>query len=82
MLNLASMKGTNSFGLSIIEYILEETDGDRLKSMIEKGIILHPKECLTMDVNMKPLVLDLIKNENLFMANKMIELIEKLHIGE
>ena len=35
-----------------------------------------------MDANMKPLVLDLILNENLIMADKMIEIIEKLHISE
>ena len=76
------MKGKSTFGLSLIEYILEETDQDRLMAMIQSGIILHPRECLTMDVNMKPLVLDLIHNENLIMANKMIETIEKLHISD
>ena len=34
-----------------------------------------------MDVNLKPLVLDLIQNENLMMADKMIECLEKIHIS-
>ena len=44
--------------------------------MLQSGIIIHPKECLAMDVNMKPLVLDLLKNENLIMADEMFKCIE------
>lgn len=76
------MKEKSTFGLSLIEYILEESDEDRLKDMLESGLIIHPKECLTMDVNMKPLVLDLLKNENLIMADEMIKCIEKCHITD
>ena len=50
--------------------------------MLESGLILHPKECLAMDVNMKPLVLDLLKNENLIMADEMIKCFEKCHIDD
>ena len=50
--------------------------------MLDLGIILHPKECLTMDLNMKPLVMDLIINENLLMADELIKCIEKCHIDE
>ena len=50
--------------------------------MLDQGIILHPKECVTMDLNMKPLVMDLILNENLLMADELIKCIEKFHIDE
>jgi len=35
-----------------------------------------------MDVNMKPLVLDLLKNENLIMADEMVKCIEQCHIND
>ena len=50
--------------------------------MLKYGLILHPRECLTIDVNMKPLILDLLQNENLIMADEMIKCIEKCHIDE
>lgn len=82
IIKLASMKEKSSFGLSLIEYILEDNDQERLKMMLNSGLILHPKECLAMDVNMKPLAVDLLKNENLIMADEMIKCFEKCHIND
>lgn len=76
------MKEKSTFGLSLIEYILVDTDKERLTKMLQTGLIIHPKECLTMDVNMKPLVLDLLKNENLIMADEMVKCIEQCHIND
>ena len=82
IIKLASMKEKSSFGLSLIEYLLEAHDHKRVQSMLNTGLILHPKECLAMDVNMKPLVLDLLKNENLIMADEMVKCFEKCHIND
>ena len=76
------MKEKSSFGLSLIEYILEANDHDRVTTMLNKGLLFHPKECLAMDVNMKPLMLDLLKNENLIMADEMIKCFEKCHMDD
>lgn len=68
------------FGLNLIEKIIQVGDDQRMEDLLHSGIIIHPKETLTMDVNMKPLILDLLLNENLIMADEMIKCLEKCHI--
>ena len=63
----------NRFGLTIIEMILTEKDQDRINTMVNQGIILQPKDSLQMDVDLKPLVEDLLQNNNILVADMMIK---------
>ena len=53
--------------------ILTEKDQDRINTMVNQGIILQPKDSLQMDVDLKPLVEDLLQNNNILVADMMIK---------
>ena len=66
----------NRFGLSVIEMILTSKDQDRIEKLVNAGIILHPKDCLQFNIDLKPLVEDLLQNNNILVADNMIQSIQ------
>ena len=79
---LTRLKEKNRFGLSIIEMILTELDDDRIGDLVDQGIILHPKECLQLNIDLKPLVEDLLQNDNILVADNMIQSIQLSQIDQ
>lgn len=82
VLKIIGKKGDSRFALALIETILVDTDQDRIEMMIKSGHLLHPKEGLAMNINMKPLVKDLLSNKNLIMANIMVHCLKLCHSSQ
>ena len=73
---LIRTKQSKRFGFTILETILTKYDIDRIEQMVDQGILLLPKESLQLNVDLKPLVEDLLQNNNILVADYMIQSIQ------
>ena len=48
----------------------------RIEEMVDQGILLLPKESLQLNIDLKPLVEDLLQNNNILVADDMITSIQ------